>query len=285
MGSVNERTTDMLEDKTLRPEDYTEPDCVLCMDKSDVKPIDTKRFIEKLDSYYSKNDYAGAERHLKYWLSEASAGNDLRGQFTVYNEMMGMYRKTDRYEEAVSASEKAIALISSLGIENTAAAGTAYVNAATVYKTFGMSDKALPLFEKAKAIYEITLKENDGRTGGLYNNMALSLADLHRYGEALGYYEKAINIMLKNENGELEAAISYLNMANAKEAQIGAEAAEEFISDCIEKAKKLIDTPTLKRDGYYAFVCEKCAPTFEYYGYFLYANELKELSKEIYERA
>ncbi len=274
----------MPEDKTLRPEDYVEPQCVLCMDDHDVKPIDTRRFIEKLDSYYSKNDYAGAERHLKYWLGEAKSGNDLRGQFTVYNEMMGIYRKTGRFDEAKEASEKALSLISSLGIENSAAAGTAYVNAATVYKTFGMSDKAMPLFEKAKAVYEKTLKENDARTGGLYNNMALSLADLHRYGEAIDYYKKAIEIMQKNENGELEAAISYLNMANAKEAQAGAEAAEEFISDCVEKAKELIDTPTLKRDGYYAFVCEKCAPTFEYYGYFLYANELKELSKKIYER-
>ena len=274
----------MLEDKTLKPEDYVEPQCVLCMDDHDVKPIDTRRFIEKLDSYYSKNDYDGAERHLKYWLSEAKSGNDLRGQFTVYNEMMGIYRKTGRFDEAKEALEKALSLISSLGIENSAAAGTAYVNAATVYKTFGMSDKAMPLFEKAKAVYEKTLKENDARTGGLYNNMALSLADLHRYGEAIDYYKKAIEIMQKNENGELEAAISYLNMANAKEAQAGAEAAEEFISDCVEKAKELIDTPTLKRDGYYAFVCEKCAPTFEYYGYFLYANELKELSKKIYER-
>ena len=115
--------------------------------------------------------------------------------------------------------------------------------------------------------------------------MALSLSDLHRYDEAIRYYEKAIDIMLNTENGELEAAISYLNAANAKEAQIGAEAAEEFISDCMERAKTLIDTPSLKRDGYYAFVCEKCAPTFEYYGYFLYANELKEISKKIYERA
>ena len=275
----------MFEDNVLKPEDYNEPDCVLCMDKTDVKPIDTRRFIEKLDSYFGRNDYDGAERHLIYWLGEAESGNDLRGQFTVYNEMMGLYRKTGRYNEAVAAVDKALYLISSLGIEDTAAAGTAYVNAATVYKTFKKSDTALPLFEKAKVIYEKTLKENDRRTGGLYNNMALALTDLNRYGEAIEYYEKAINIMTQSENGELEAAISYLNMANAKEAQVGSEAAEEFISDCVEKAKALIDTKTLKRDGYYAFVCDKCAPTFEYYGYFLYANELKETAKKIYERS
>ena len=33
-----------------------------------------------------------------------------------------------------------------------------------------------------------------------------------------------------------------------------------------------------------AFVCEKCAPTFEYYGWFMTAKEIKRRSDEIYER-
>ena len=41
----------------------------------------------------------------------------------------------------------------------------------------------------------------------------------------------------------------------------------------------------MPRDGYYAFVCEKCAPTFDYYGYFLIADDLNERAKAIYERA
>ena len=53
----------------------------------------------------------------------------------------------------------------------------------------------------------------------------------------------------------------------------------------VEKAKALIDTPELPRNGYYAFVCEKSAPTFDYYGYFLYADELKKTAGRIYERA
>ena len=37
------------------------------------------------------------------------------------------------------------------------------------------------------------------------------------------------------------------------------------------------------RDGYYAFVCEKCAPVFDYYGYFVTARKLAEQSRRIYE--
>ena len=36
--------------------------------------------------------------------------------------------------------------------------------------------------------------------------------------------------------------------------------------------------------GYYAFVCEKCAPTFEYYGYFLAAQDLNERAEAGYNK-
>lgn len=269
----------------LNKRDYEEPECLLCMDRGEVTPINTRRFIEKLDEYYGRNDYENAGAHLEYWLNEAKAGSDLRGQFTVYNEMMGYYRKTGRFDEAVGASEKALALIDALGIGESAAAGTAYVNTATVYKTFGKSDIALPWFEKALSVYERELSADDGRLGGLYNNMALSLADLKRYEEAAAYYNKALEIMGKVKNGELEQAITYLNLADLKAAELGHEAAEAYIEEYLEKAKALIDTPELPRNGYYAFVCEKSAPTFDYYGYFLYADELKKTAGRIYERA
>ena len=41
----------------------------------------------------------------------------------------------------------------------------------------------------------------------------------------------------------------------------------------------------MPKDGYYAFVCEKCADTFAYYGYFGYSEELMQRAKKIYERA
>ena len=91
--------------------------------------------------------------------------------------------------------------------------------------------------------------------------------------------------MGKVKNGELEQAITYLNLADLKAAELGHEAAEAYIEEYLEKAKALIDTPELPRNGYYAFVCEKSAPTFDYYGYFLYADELKKTAGRIYERA
>ena len=174
--------------KILESEDYNEPRCLLCMDdEKDGKPKNTvpiNRVIEKADEYFSRNDYIGAEKHFLYWLSEAYSYGDLRGAFSITNELMGLYRKTGKKEEALKKIEETDDLIEKLGIADSVSGGTAYVNQATVYKSFGMSDKAYPIFKKALVIYERDLSEGDGRLGGLYNNMALTLTDLKEYEEA-----------------------------------------------------------------------------------------------------
>ena len=83
-------------------------------------------------------------------------------------------------------------------------------------------------------------------------------------------------------NGVLEQAITCLNIANAEEAEKGMEAAEPRIFELLDKAYDLLNTPDVTHDGYYAFVCEKCAPTFAYYGYFMDAEELTKRAEAIY---
>ena len=115
--------------------------------------------------------------------------------------------------------------------------------------------------------------------------MALACAALGQYGEADALYDLAMAAMAKAPNGALEQAVTCLNRANLIEARDGMEAGEHAIYALLEQAEALLDREALPRDGYYAFVCEKCAPTFDYYGYFLIADDLDERAKAIYERA
>ncbi len=245
--------------------------------------ISIERIITKLDEHLYKNDYAAAERHLLYWLAESSDAGDYRVELLVRNELMGLYRKTGKKEQALACVEEACKKIEGVGISHQVGAATTYLNCATVYKAFGMADKAIPLFEIARQTYESELESNDSRLGGLYNNMALALVDLGRFDVARELYEKAISVMHRTENGDLEVAITYLNMASAAESELGALDADELIRDYIEKARSLLDGHSA-RDGYYAFVCEKCASVFGYYGYFAYKSELDERARGIYER-
>ena len=270
----------------LPPEEYIEPACPLCMKtKNDPVSIPLARVMDKLEEYFSKNDYAAAERHLLYWLDEARAGRDERGEFSIFNELMGLYRKVGKEQEALDACVKALILAKKLEIANSAAGATALLNAATVYKAFGQAQKALPLFEKAEKIYLCELDARDERIGGLYNNFALALVDCKQFSRAREYYQKALEQMKNTSSGELEQAITLLNLAELEEIEFGLEEACDKISNLVEQAWELFNLEKTNKNGYYAFVCEKCASTFGYYGYFLYELELKNRAEEIYARS
>ena len=246
--------------------------------------ISTERVLSKLDEHLGRNDYASAERHLLYWLGEARSVGDKRCALLCLNELAGLYRKLGKEKQATETVASLLELIKEMGIENNIGAGTTYINCATVYKAFGRAKEALPIFEKARGVYEKNLPATDKRFGGLYNNMALALVDLERFGEAYTLYDKAIEVMQNVEDGGLEVAITYLNIASAKEAELGAEESEGAVRECIERATELLDNHPV-RDGYYAFVCEKCASVFGYFGYFVYEKELSRRASEIYERS
>ncbi|MBR4761345.1 MAG: tetratricopeptide repeat protein [Clostridia bacterium] len=272
----------------LKPEDYAEPRCLLCDEpygaKPEVRSVPQGRIIEKMNDYMSRRDYKGAERHLLYWLNEAMLGKDTGGELMIRNELIGHYRKTGNRDGAFMNSEKALALLDELQLHGTKSAGITYINIATAYNAFGENEKSLEIFVRAKATLEALENPDTSLLGGLYNNMALTCAALGRYEEALCFYEKALGCMEKVPGGELECAITYLNMADTYEASLGSEAAEGKISDLLDKAAELFDSPNVTHNGYYAFVCEKCAPSFSYYGYFAKAQELNRKAKEIYER-
>ncbi|MCR5207426.1 MAG: tetratricopeptide repeat protein [Eubacterium sp.] len=273
----------------IGPEDYAEPRCLLCDEPygvtPEVKSVPQDRIIRKMDEYMSRRDYSGAERHLFYWLEEAKLGHDKRGELMLRNELVGHFRKTGNRDGAFENGEAALGLIGELDFGDTVSAGTTYINVATAYNAFGENERAIPLFEKARAIYEKSEKTAPSLLGGLYNNMALTCVALNEYDKAFGLYGRALEVMKGVNGGELEQAITYLNMADAYEAQLGAESAEDKIGELLDKAYDLLKNTAAPHDGYYAFVCEKCAPSFSYYGYFLAAAELKKIAEEIYERA
>lgn len=246
--------------------------------------ININTLIAELDYLLSKNDYISAGDFLEKWVGISQNQNDNKALFSLCNECIGLYRKIGEKEKCYKYCAKALYLLKVLNIENTVTGATAYTNCATAYKAFGEADKSIPLFEKAVYLYEKLLPENDPKLAGLYNNFALSLVDLRFFEKAFELYEKAIEVLNHNPLFNLEQAVSYLNMANLYEAQKGLENACEEIDILLNKAQQVLDEKYSETDGNYAFVCEKCAPTFGYYGRFLYENELKKRARVIYER-
>ena len=242
--------------------------------------ISIDRILEKLDAHLHANDYAAAERHLKYWLDEARLAHDGRTELFLLNELIGLYRKTGRRDEAIECAEKALKSARE-NFDGTVTAATTFINTATVYKAFSLPEKSIPLFDEAREIYESLLDKDDVRLGGLYNNMGLALVDLSRFDEAKELYHKAIDVMSKHTDRGGEEAITYLNLVTAAEREYGLVDGDEMIRGYLDIAERLLEGYR-ERDGYYAFVCEKCASVFGYYGRFMYEKALYERAEAIY---
>ena len=245
--------------------------------------IPKERVLEKLDSLLGQNDTAGAKRLLEYWLSEAQRARDGAGNLLMQNELMGLCRKLGEEESAIAYAESALEQVRAMGIEENVGAATTYLNSATVYKAFGMPEKALLWYQRARRIYERELSPTDARLAGLYNNMALALVDGKEFLKAEELYQKALGVLAGLADSEPEQAITYLNMATAAERQRGLAEGEARIRELCEKARACLEVGKERRDGNYAFVCEKCASVFGYYGFEDYALELNERSGRIYE--
>lgn len=243
--------------------------------------IPRDRVLDKLDGLLRSNDYAGAKRLLQYWLSEAEYTGDDQGVLLMQNELMGLCRKLGEKDQALEYAQKALEQVGKMDIGDNVGAATTYLNSATVCKAFGMPEDAINLFSMAQEIYERDLPPTDDRLGGLYNNMGLALVDLKRFREAEALYQKALSVMAQTPDKEPEQAITYLNMATAAEMEHGLD--HPGIAELARKAMACMEIGKDRTDGNYAFVCEKCATVFGYYGYEDYAAQLQERCRRIYE--
>ena len=257
--------------------------CASCGYKEVKRRIPVSRIISKLDELLSKNEMEEVTRLLDNWRKEAVQIGDLSGELSIVNEQLGHFRKVQNREAGLESVERSIELVKLLGIENEVSGATILLNAATTLKAFGEPEKALPIYDKTYSVYSAKLDKNDTRFGGFFNNKGLTLQDLCRFDEAKECYDKALEIMQKVEGGLADCAVTYVNLAHLFEKSM--EDSENSVNASLEKAQKILDGDEIERNSYYAFVCSKCAPSFDYFGFFYYANELKERSKKIYEGA
>lgn len=238
------------------------------------------RVIEKLDTLLSKNDLTGAERLLEYWITEAQMLDDARGELSLVNEMLGLSRRLGNKEKGTAAISRALFLLEKTKMDSTVSGATILLNAATTKKAFGDPENAAILYEKTAAIYlALGLDEKDSRYAAFYNNYATTLVDLARFDEAQALYEKAL-ALTREPSTLLDHAVTLVNMAHMHEAREGIES--EKIAESLARAETILVEEVTECTPYYAFVAEKCAPSFDYFGHFFTAKTLRERSREIY---
>lgn len=267
----------------IKKEEYSVIPCTSCGNNS---IVDMERIKYRIDTLCDKKSFDEVENIINYWLKEVSAKGDERTELELQNEYIGFLRKQGRKEDAITHAKRCVELIDKLSLKDTVSGATIYLNVATVYKAFDEPQIALSFFMKAEQVYDKSLKAGDVLFAGLYNNMALALVDLGQYDAAEKKYNAAIEILSKSEKGALDEAISYLNLADLLYKKYKTDPSDDYskYGSGIEKncliAWELLNEKDIPKDAYYRFVCEKCAPTFGYYGYFVYERELKKRASE-----
>lgn len=171
------------------------------------------KFFETLDAYFANQELDKVDPFLVSSLEQAKEEEDYGAYITICNEMIGFYRSISAFEKAYVAAEDVLLLMEELQMENTEHFATTLLNAATAYRAAGDYETALRYYRQALQIYNGILPPQDYRYAGLYNNMSILLEKMEKNEEAIGYANKALEIIETLEGGEMETATTLTNLA------------------------------------------------------------------------
>ena len=245
------------------------------------RTIPVRERIARLDALYNAGREEEGGELLERSRAEARELGDWRGELSMLSELMGHYRRSMDEQKGLQAVADGLAIVRERHLGSTVSGATVMLNAATTMKCFGRAEESLPVFRHVARVYADNLAPEDYRFAGLYNNMALSYADVGDAANAERHFRLAMQVISRCPNPENELAVTLCNLAELYDKQ---DPEDARIADCMEQAWEVLNAPSLPRDGYHAFTVSKCIPSFDYFGFFLYAEELRQRMKEIYER-
>lgn len=102
--------------------------------------LDYEEFYRQLDMLYESSDVSKIEEYLK--TKEMQLGqNDRKDRLTVQNEIMSLYRGTDRFEEAIRVAEIMKKEMLEIGFADTQQYAVVLLNEATTYQKMSESCK------------------------------------------------------------------------------------------------------------------------------------------------
>ena len=250
--------------------------------KENYRIVPTMRIQEKLSELFSRNDLASVGKLLAYWDGEARTLGDERGLLEILNEEIGYFRRTSEKDKAMAAVTEAFALLEKTGICDTISAGTIYLNGATTMKAFGETEQAMQYYGKANTIYHENLAPDDYRLAAFYNNVSAAYKELGDDELAEKMCNDALKILKDKEDCLGEMAVTLINIAHI---YYDRDPLDERIYEIVDKAWSYLMNKRNQRDGDFAFICDKCHPSFAFFGYFEREAELKAIAKRIYEGA
>lgn len=145
--------------------------------------------------YYIFEDFGGLRTSILKFLSLADH-NTQQGRIADAYRLLGVYyRHLGQFQEAIDANQKSYDVAAS--INDSIQMGAALNHIAWYNYEMGNLEKSLEIYQKNLAFYSDNLLNP---LANIYGNMGNIYRDWERYPEAIGYYNKSIDLALKNND-------------------------------------------------------------------------------------
>jgi len=201
--------------------------------------MDIQNILAELDQLIKNQNIEQIPAFLDKKCIEAQKAEQLDALLMLYNEAMGFYRETGKYEKSIEAAERAMELAMQMGLAGSVPYATTLLNAANAHRAAGLLEKSLALYTQVMEIYEKHLEKQDMYFANLYNNLSLLYQEMQEDEKAKSALLSALAVCKMNENTDFEIAVTYANLANTYIRLAQDEEAMQYGNDAVCMFEKL----------------------------------------------
>ena len=176
--------------------------------------MDINQVMSQLDELFQSGKTQEVEPFLQKNIEEAEKEEAWDAMLVLYNETIGFYRETGQYEKSIDYCNKAMELMSRMGLQNTIPYATTLLNIANAHRAAGLLQESLDYYNRVLPIYDRLLEKDDMYYASLYNNISLLYQEMGEFKKAKDNLMKALEIVVQKPDTEFEIAVTHANLAN-----------------------------------------------------------------------
>lgn len=243
-----------------------------------------EKIFAEADKYFAAHDLAGAALYMENQVMKLRGEGEFGNELTILNELIGLYRKMLKSDDAVRCIDRAEDIIAELGLENTLPAATTYLNYATACRAYRWFEESKRYFAKTWSVYEKTLEPKDYRLASFFNNYALLMLDMGDYDQGEAYLYKSLENLEGTPKSSGEIATTHMTLAHMYKALDPENSIDNERSlEQIDEVMRILENWTEGESSYYAFVCDSCGRALKSLGKTEQGEKLCGIAQKYYQ--
>ncbi len=151
-----------------------------------------------------------------------------------------------KYDEALSLAEEGLSIVTKASPEDSVETALAYANVGEIHRAAGRPARALPLYRKARAIYEKQLGPMNVRVGALLGQEGLIMLSDGKLGLAEKNLVRSLKVVTEScPDCILERIVAETNLAILRLRQKNYGEADRLFSDALAREERYYSSPGL----------------------------------------